>query len=159
MTPRRAAWATASVRPTASNLSIRAPTWNLAVWTDIPRRRAIALFDIPSARRVSTSSSRGVSGTSPSAETDTIAGGTRATSADSLPRTSRKPGTFASNAASRSASGLSSMLRANRIGLGLRRSCSSGRPFGDCQRNILGFATPTQSERNGLAYAIRPERA
>jgi hypothetical protein len=30
-TPRRAAWATASVRPTASSLSSNEPTWNLAV--------------------------------------------------------------------------------------------------------------------------------
>src|SRR3982074_3241419 len=49
MTPRRAAWATASVRPVASNLSRSEPTWNLAVWTDIPSCRAMVLFDAPSA--------------------------------------------------------------------------------------------------------------
>jgi hypothetical protein len=71
------------------------------------------LFDFPSARRVNTSSSRGVSTTSPSAG---AVEGTKATSADSLVPTNRKPGTFASNAVSRSASARSSILSANRIG-------------------------------------------
>ena len=51
----RAAWATASVRPTASSLSSSDPTWNFAVCTEMPRRRAIALFDAPSASRPRTS--------------------------------------------------------------------------------------------------------
>ena len=41
----REAWATASVRPTASSLSRSEATWNLAVWTEMPSRRAITLFD------------------------------------------------------------------------------------------------------------------
>lgn len=49
MTPRWAAWATASVRPIASSLSISEPTWNLAVWTEIPSRWAMVLLEVPSA--------------------------------------------------------------------------------------------------------------
>ena len=47
MTRRRPASATASVCPTASSLSRRKATWNLAVWAEMPSRRAIALFDAP----------------------------------------------------------------------------------------------------------------
>jgi hypothetical protein len=104
MTPRRAAWATASVRPTASSLSRSEATWNLAVWTEMPSRRAITLFDAPSASSARTSSSRGVSGTSASADAETSVEGTTAASAASVAPTSRNPGTPASRAASRSAS-------------------------------------------------------
>ena len=38
-----------SVRPVASSLSINWPTWNFAVWTEMPSRRAIALLEAPSA--------------------------------------------------------------------------------------------------------------
>ena len=67
----REAWATASVRPTASSLSRSEARWNLAVWTEMPSRRAITLFDAPWASSARTSSSRGVSGTSPSANGET----------------------------------------------------------------------------------------
>jgi predicted PurR-regulated permease PerM len=38
-------------------------TWNLAVWSEIPSRRAITLLEAPSAMAASTSCSRGVSET------------------------------------------------------------------------------------------------
>jgi hypothetical protein len=47
MIPRRAACATASVRPVASSLSISRPTWNLAVSGEMPSRWPIALLDRP----------------------------------------------------------------------------------------------------------------
>ena len=58
-----------SVRPTASSLSEarRRGTWQCGM----PSRRAITLFDAPSANSARTSSSRGVSGTSPSADGET----------------------------------------------------------------------------------------
>src|SRR5262249_36983229 len=40
-----------------------AATWNLAVWREIPSRRAITLLEAPSAMAASTSCSRGVSET------------------------------------------------------------------------------------------------
>jgi hypothetical protein len=55
----------------------------LAVWTEMPSLRAITLFDAPSASSARTSSSRGVSGTSPSADGETTVEVTTAASAAS----------------------------------------------------------------------------
>jgi hypothetical protein len=49
------------VRLSASSLARIAATWNLAVWIEIPSRRAITLLEAPSAMAASTSRSRGVS--------------------------------------------------------------------------------------------------
>src|SRR5262245_17394071 len=70
--PRWAARATASVRLSASSLARIAATWNLAVWSEIPSRRAITLLEAPSAMAASTSCSRGVSETrlAPSSRSD-----------------------------------------------------------------------------------------
>jgi hypothetical protein len=123
----------------------------------MPRRRAIALLDMPSARRASTSSSRGVNRTSSSAGADTPSE-TMVTSADSLAPTSCKPGAFASNFASRSASAGSSILSANRIGPASGSYSSSGF-LADCQCNVFRLTASMQSKGDGLTYTIRTERA
>ena len=89
---------------------------------------------------------------------DTPLDRTKVTSADSLAPTSRKPGTFASNFVSRSASARSSILSANRIGP-FRCCYSSNRSLTDRQRNVLGLIASTQSKRNVLAHTVRPKRA
>src|SRR5262249_52007081 len=87
--PRWAARATASVRLSASSLARIAATWNLAVESEIPSRRAITLLEAPSAMAASTSCSRGVSETwlAPSSRRDSSDVGELASSSRS--RTSR----------------------------------------------------------------------
>jgi len=46
--PRRIASTTASVRVDAPSFIITPLTWNFAVWSLMPRRSAISLFDRPS---------------------------------------------------------------------------------------------------------------
>ena len=61
MTPRRAAGRRHRYA-TDSSLSRSEATWDLAVWTEMPNRRAITLFDAPSASSARTSSSRASAG-------------------------------------------------------------------------------------------------
>src|SRR5207244_5372855 len=69
--PRRAAIVTASVRLEAPSLPHSDATWNFAVFSLMPSRRAMPLFGSPCATSCSTCSSRAVSGS------DSGAGATR----------------------------------------------------------------------------------
>src|SRR5215469_16440780 len=66
---------------TISTIALARSSARLA--TEMPRRRAIALFDSPSARRANTSVSLGVSRTLPSGDSETALEATNAASADS----------------------------------------------------------------------------
>jgi len=107
--------ATAPARPTASSLSRSEPTWNLAVCTEMPSRRAMVLFEAPSASSARTSSSRGVSAASTPACPE-AAGSLTSTSAASPGPARRRPGTLASSVLSRSASAGSSIASSTRMG-------------------------------------------
>jgi hypothetical protein len=62
ISPRLTPIVTASVLDVALNFAMIELTWNLTVFRDIPKRRAICGLERPSARRFRTRSSRSVSG-------------------------------------------------------------------------------------------------